>query len=94
MLGKFSDENNAFVFKNTGWSLPRRYLELGIPQTSLHRTLYKNLGLKGLGVFVEKPLHPQRVSVWCYLCGVIGPCFFKIEVGLRMKFNDVDLDKV
>ena len=141
------------VEENPGLSIPRRSLELGIPQTSLHRILHKDLGLKAykvqltqelkpadhqqrrvfadwvlemhendpefhrkiiltdeahfhLGgyvnkqncriwgsenprVIVEKPLHPQRVTVWCGLWsgGVIGPYFFENEVGSTVTVN-------
>lgn len=50
--------------------IPRRSWELGIPPMSLHRTLYKNLGLKPYKVVLTKKLqtadHQQRgfFAVW------------------------------
>lgn len=42
-------------------------------------------------VIVEKPMHPQRVTVWCGLWagGVIGPYFFENEVGQAVTVNGV-----
>ena len=50
-------------------------------------------GSKNLRVSVEKPLHPQRVTVWCGLWfgGVIGPYFFENEVGSTVKVNGFSL---
>ena len=30
-------------------------------------------------MIIEKPLYPQRVTVWCsfWAKGIIGPCFFE-----------------
>ncbi|GFU50370.1 hypothetical protein TNCV_4240771, partial [Trichonephila clavipes] len=35
-------------------------------------------------VYVETPLHPEKLTVWCALWagGIIGPYFFKIDEGL------------
>lgn len=40
-------------------------------------------------VIVEKPMHPQRVTVWCGLwsCGIIGPFFFENEAGNNVSVN-------
>ena len=38
------------VEENPGLSIPRRSLELGIPRTSLHRILHKDLSLKAYKV--------------------------------------------
>jgi hypothetical protein len=37
-------------------------------------------------VIHEKPLHPERVTVWCAICStnVIGPCFFEDEMGTEL----------
>ncbi|GFU37906.1 putative DD41D transposase [Trichonephila clavipes] len=34
-------------------------------------------------VYVETPLHPEKLTVWCALwtCGIIGPYFFKNDEG-------------
>ncbi|XP_075149032.1 uncharacterized protein LOC142222665 isoform X2 [Haematobia irritans] len=42
-------------------------------------------------VIVEKPMHPQRVTVWCGLwaCGIIGPYFFQNEAGQAVTVNGV-----
>ncbi|GFX84437.1 uncharacterized protein TNCV_1602301 [Trichonephila clavipes] len=34
-------------------------------------------------VYVETPLHPEKLTVWCALWagGIIGPCFFKNDEG-------------
>lgn len=141
------------VEENPGLSIPRRSLELDIPQTTLHRILHKDLSLKAFKVqltqelkpvdhhkrrifadwvlqmhqndpdfhrkiifsdeahfhlggyvnkqncriwgsenprmIVEKPLHPQRVTVWCgfWAGGVIGPYFFENEAGATVTVN-------
>ncbi|CAB3225785.1 unnamed protein product [Arctia plantaginis] len=46
------------VEENAGLSIPRRSLELGIPQTSLHRILHKDLGLKAYKVQLTQELKP------------------------------------
>ncbi|KAL7631743.1 UNVERIFIED_CONTAM: hypothetical protein RMT77_017952 [Armadillidium vulgare] len=40
-------------------------------------------------VIVEKPMHPQRVTVWCGLWagGIIGPYFFQNEAGQAVTVN-------
>lgn len=40
-------------------------------------------------VIVEKPMHPQRVTVWCGLWsgGIIGPFFFENEAGNAISVN-------
>lgn len=42
-------------------------------------------------VIVEKPMHPQRVTVWCGLWagGIIGPYFFQNEAGQAVTVNGV-----
>jgi hypothetical protein len=37
-------------------------------------------------VIREKPLHPERVTVWCAICStdVIGPYFFEDEMGREL----------
>ncbi|XP_073828918.1 uncharacterized protein [Musca autumnalis] len=43
-------------------------------------------------VIVEKPMHPQRVTVWCGLWagGIIGPYFFQNEAGQAVTVNGVN----
>lgn len=38
---------------------------------------------------VERPLHPQKVTVWCAIWsgGVIGPYFFENEEGVTQTVN-------
>ncbi|GFT47651.1 putative DD41D transposase [Trichonephila clavipes] len=40
-------------------------------------------------VFVETPLHPEKLTVWCALLagGIIGPYFFKNDEGHNVTFN-------
>lgn len=42
-------------------------------------------------VMVEKPMHPQRVTVWCGLWagGIIGPYFFENEAGQAVTVTGV-----
>ena len=42
-------------------------------------------------VIVEKPMHPQRVTVWCGLWagGVLGPYFFENDAGEAITVNGV-----
>lgn len=47
------------VEENPGLSIPRRSLELGIPQTSLHRILHKDLGLKAYKLQLTQELKPS-----------------------------------
>ena len=39
--------------------------------------------------FIEKPIHPKRVTVWCgfWSRGIIGPFFFENEQGLAVSVN-------
>ena len=47
----------------------------------------------GLGIpkndFIEKPLYPQRVTVWCgfWAGGIIGPYFFENEARSAVSVN-------
>ncbi|GFX73722.1 hypothetical protein TNCV_4290381 [Trichonephila clavipes] len=40
-------------------------------------------------VYVETPLHPEKLTVWCALWagGIIGPYFFKIDEGHNVTVN-------
>ena len=40
-------------------------------------------------MIMEKPLYPQRVTVWCGFCagGIIGPHFFENEAGEVVSVN-------
>ncbi|GFW68831.1 uncharacterized protein TNCV_3640441 [Trichonephila clavipes] len=40
-------------------------------------------------VYVETPLHPEKLTVWCALWagGIIGPCFFKNDEGHNVTVN-------
>ncbi|GFS58686.1 DUF4817 domain-containing protein [Trichonephila clavipes] len=42
-----------------------------------------------LQVYVETPLHPEKLTVWCTLCagGIIGPYFFKNDEGHNVTVN-------
>ncbi|GFV48448.1 transposable element Tc3 transposase [Trichonephila clavipes] len=42
-----------------------------------------------LQVYVETPLHPEKLTVWCALWagGIIGPCFFKNDEGHNVTVN-------
>jgi hypothetical protein len=37
-------------------------------------------------VIHEKPLHPERITVWCAICSIdmIGPYFFEDEMGTAL----------
>ena len=40
-------------------------------------------------MIIEKPLYPQRVTVWCgfWAGGIIGPYFFENEAGAAVLVN-------
>ncbi|GFU61085.1 uncharacterized protein TNCV_4437131 [Trichonephila clavipes] len=40
-------------------------------------------------VYVETPLHPEKLTVWCALWagGIIGPYFFKNDEGQNVTVN-------
>lgn len=46
-------------------------------------------GTENPHVVVEKPIHPQRVTVWCgfWSGGIIGPFFFENEEGASVTVN-------
>ena len=46
-------------------------------------------GSKNPKMIIEKPLYPQRVTVWCdFLAGgIIGPYFFENEAGAAVSVN-------
>ena len=50
-----------------------------------------HLGLKNPNVIIEKPIHPQRVTVWCgfWYRSIIGPFFFENEQIADVTVNDV-----
>ncbi|GFU64464.1 transposable element Tc3 transposase [Trichonephila clavipes] len=41
-------------------------------------------------VYVETPLHPEKLTVWCALWagGIMGPYFFKNDEGHNVTVND------
>ncbi|GFX54965.1 DUF4817 domain-containing protein [Trichonephila clavipes] len=41
-------------------------------------------------VYIETPLHPEKLTVWCALwaSGIIGPYFFKNDEGHNVTVND------
>ncbi|GFU85619.1 hypothetical protein TNCV_1719101 [Trichonephila clavipes] len=45
-------------------------------------------------VYVETPLHPEKLTVWCALWagGIIGPYFFKNDEGHKVIVNGVKLE--
>ncbi|GFW41510.1 uncharacterized protein TNCV_465981 [Trichonephila clavipes] len=40
-------------------------------------------------VYVETPLHPEKLTVWCALWagGIIGPYFFKNDEGQPQRYS-------
>ncbi|XP_044758934.1 uncharacterized protein LOC123316778 [Coccinella septempunctata] len=46
-------------------------------------------GTENPHVVIEKPMHPQRVTVWCGLwsVGIIGPFFFENEAEIAVTVN-------
>lgn len=46
-------------------------------------------GTENPHVIMEKPMHPQRVTVWCgfWSGGIIGPFFFENEAGAAVTVN-------
>ena len=50
---------------------------------------YRIWGQKNPKMIIEKPLYPQRVTVWCgfWAGGIIGPYFFENEVGAAVLVN-------
>ena len=42
-------------------------------------------------MIIEKPLYPQRVTVWCgfWAGGIIGPYFFENEAGAAVSVNEL-----
>ena len=46
-------------------------------------------GSENLKMIMEKPLYPQRVTVWCgfWAGGIIGPYFFENEAGVAVSVN-------
>ena len=45
---------------------------------------------ENLHAYIEKPMHPKRVTVWCgfWSRGIIGPFFFQNEQGEAVSVND------
>ncbi|GFU87407.1 uncharacterized protein TNCV_2716921 [Trichonephila clavipes] len=43
-------------------------------------------------VYVETPLHPEKLTVWCALWagGIIGPYFFKNDEGHNVTVNGIE----
>ncbi|GFU01560.1 putative transposable element [Trichonephila clavipes] len=48
-----------------------------------------HLGEANPQVYVETPLHPEKLTVWCALWagGIIGPYFFKNDEGHKVSIN-------
>ena len=46
-------------------------------------------GSKNPKMIIEKPLYPQRVTIWCGFRpeGIMGPYFFEIEPGAAVSVN-------
>ena len=46
-------------------------------------------GSENAKMIIEKPLYPQRVTVWCgfWAGGIIGPYFFENEAGAAVSVN-------
>ncbi|GFX67950.1 uncharacterized protein TNCV_2288131 [Trichonephila clavipes] len=74
-------------------------LSSAIGTTVSKQTVYRCLGHIGLHarrpskanpqVYVETPLHPEKLTVWCALWagGIIGPYFFKNDEGHNVTVN-------
>ncbi|GFW31334.1 uncharacterized protein TNCV_2664341 [Trichonephila clavipes] len=50
---------------------------------------FRNMSEANLQVYVETPLHPEKLTVWCDLWagGIIGPYFFKNDEGHNVTVN-------
>ena len=46
-------------------------------------------GTENPHAYIEKPIHPKRVTVWCgfWSRGIIGPFFFENEQGVAVTVN-------
>ena len=46
-------------------------------------------GSEAPNIIIEKPMHPQRVIVWCEFCygGIIRPFFFENLEGFAVTIN-------
>ena len=46
-------------------------------------------GLENPKMIIERPLYPQRVTVWCgfWTGGIIGPYFLENEAGAAISVN-------
>ncbi|GFT18935.1 hypothetical protein TNCV_4725791 [Trichonephila clavipes] len=53
------------------------------------QTKRPHLGEANPQVYVETPLHPEKLTVWCALWagGIIGPYFFKNDEGHNVTAN-------
>ena len=60
------------------------YFQLGIYVNKQNCRIW---GSKNPKMLIEKPLYPQRVTVWCgfWAGGIIGPYFFSNEAAVRKK---------
>ncbi|GFW92371.1 uncharacterized protein TNCV_4920001 [Trichonephila clavipes] len=65
----------------------RKSINLPTPLT----LIIPHLSEVNLQVFVETPLHPEKLTVWCALWagGIIGPYFFKNDEGNNVTVNGV-----
>ena len=54
------------------------------------RISIKNYKYENPHAYIEKPMHPKRVSLWCgfWSRGIIGPFFFENEQGEVVTVND------
>ncbi|GFS98169.1 putative DD41D transposase [Trichonephila clavipes] len=87
-LGNKKDPN----YKALVAELLQNYKILGCNRSVKVHFLHSNLDL-GLEanpqVYVETPLHPEKLTVWCALWagGIIGPYFFKNDEGHNVTVN-------
>ncbi|GFX51435.1 putative DD41D transposase [Trichonephila clavipes] len=58
-----------------------------LPRANDFKTILKKTA--NLQVYVETPLHPKKLTVWCTLWagGIIGPYFFKNDEGHNVTVN-------
>ena len=77
-------EWNTTSFK---W-LPRLALQYSIRSTQFF-SAFSIVWAKGPNVIIEKPMHPQRVSVWFgfWYGGIIGAFFLENEQGAAVPIN-------
>ncbi|GFV69941.1 uncharacterized protein TNCV_1983081 [Trichonephila clavipes] len=72
------------------WSFGPRYSVWQFIKTVIKQGVDSSNGPKTrLPVYVETPLHPEKLTVWCALWagGIIGPYFFKNDEGHNVTVN-------